>query len=524
MKRIPTIDRVTRRRVLEGGLAAPFVLSSGAAAQTGQRPRLRIAVADLPPTLEPARELSNVGTRVVYSIYDTLLRRDFLGATDGGGSTLKPHLATEWERRSSRELVVALREGVRFHNGDTLTAEDVTFTFRQGRMWGDAPQFPEARAFFGVLDAVEALGPYKVLFRTRQPDVLLEHRLASWASQIINRRAYEELGPTRFALAPVGTGPYLVRRFKFGERLELDAFDAYWMGRPTAREVVFQLVPEVASRAAGLAAGEFDLVTNVPPDQVGEFERMRHAEPRSVVLANSHLITFDERGSAMGDKRVRQALSLAIDRRLLVDTLWHGRAVVPPGHNYPEYGDMFLPGRALRYDPEAARQLLKETGYSGERITYRTLPNYYTNALRVAQIAIEMWKAVGINASLQVVENFSQMQAAGQQIGNTSNSTRFPDPLGALWPSWGPDSGPQRRGEWTTTKAFNEAGRALEIETDLARRRALFGRMLDAWEDECPATIIYQPLESYGVRKNVNWRPYTFYFMDLRPDNLSFAS
>ena len=107
-----------------------------------------------------------------------------------------------------------------------------------------------------------------------------------------------------------------------------------------------------------------------------------------------------------------------------------------------------------------------------------------------------MWKAVGINAALQVVENFSQMQAAGQQVGNTSNSTRFPDPLGALWPSWGPDSGPQRRGEWTTTRAFNEAGRALEIETDLARRRTLFGQMLDAWEEECPATIIYQPLES----------------------------
>src|SRR5262245_61131238 len=158
MKRIQATDRVTRRRVLEGGLAAPFVLTHRAFAQTDQRPRLRIAVADLPPTLEPARELSNVGTRVVYSIYDTLLRRDFLGATDGGGSSLKPHLATGWERRSSRELFVTLREGVRFHNGDTLTAEDVVFTFRPGRMWGDKPLFPEARAFFGVLEAVEALG------------------------------------------------------------------------------------------------------------------------------------------------------------------------------------------------------------------------------------------------------------------------------------------------------------------------------------------------------------------------------
>ncbi|MBV8168960.1 MAG: oligopeptide ABC transporter substrate-binding protein, partial [Alphaproteobacteria bacterium] len=315
---------IGRRRVLQGALAAPAVLApavltSGALAQTDARPVLRIAVADLPPTLEPARELSNVGTRVIYSIYDTLIRRDFLGAEDGGGTALKPHLATSWERRSSRELVVTLRDGVRFHNGDVLTADDVAFTFAEGRMWGDAPKFLEARAFFGVLDAVEALDARTVAFRTRAPDVLLEHRLASWAAQIVNRRAYEALGAERHALMPVGTGPYRVRRLAIGERLELDAFDDYWMGRPTARAVIFQSVPELASRTAGLASGEFDIITNVPPDQLGEIQRFRDAAPRSVVLANAHLLTFDQRGAAMADKRVRQALALAIDRPLLVE-------------------------------------------------------------------------------------------------------------------------------------------------------------------------------------------------------------
>jgi peptide/nickel transport system substrate-binding protein len=81
----------------------------------------------------------------------------------------------------------------------------------------------------------------------------------------------------------------------------------------------------------------------------------------------------------------------------------------------------------------------------------------------------------------------------------------------------------QSRREWTTADAFNEAGRALEAETDPARRRTLFARMLDIWEDECPGTILYQPLETYGVRKAVRWRPTTFYFMDLRPDNLAFS-
>ena len=90
---------ISRRHFLEGAVAAPFVLgASRSLAEGDNRPNFTVAVADLPATLEPARELSNVGTRVTYSIFDTLIRRDFLGSPDGGGSELKPHLATSWER------------------------------------------------------------------------------------------------------------------------------------------------------------------------------------------------------------------------------------------------------------------------------------------------------------------------------------------------------------------------------------------------------------------------------------------
>ncbi len=264
------------------------------------------------------------------------------------------------------------------------------------------------------------------------------------------------------------------------------------------------------------------MITNIPPDQVSVLKKSAGIDVRSVVLANVHVLTFDEQGPAMGDKRVRQALGLAIDRKLLVDTLWDGSAVVPTGHNYPEYGQMFLEGRSLRYDPDAAKRLLKEAGYRGEEIVYRTMPNYYTNALRAAQVLVEMWKAVGINARLQVVENFTQMRAEGQQVGNNSNSTRLPDPLGALWISWGPDSAFQKSGAFRSVAAFNTAGRALEAETDPAKRKALFKQMLDAWEDEAPGTVLYQPAEFYALKRSIAWRPYTFYFMDLRNDNLAF--
>ncbi|MFC7396867.1 ABC transporter substrate-binding protein [Chelatococcus sp. GCM10030263] len=513
---------ISRRRFLEGAVAAPLVLGAGSAFAAADRPTFTVAVADLPATLEPARELSNVGTRVTYSIFDTLIRRDFLGSPDGGGSELKPHLAEKWERQSPQELIVSLRRGVKFHNGDELTAEDVAYTFREGRMWGEKPQIPGARPYFGILAGCDVVDPYTVRFRTRVPDVLLEQRLASWCAWIVNKRAYEEMGFDAYSRAPVATGPYKVVSHNAADATALEAFDDYFMGRPTAERVTFKRVPELAARVAGLVAGDYDLITTVPPDQMSVVAGYPDIDVRSVVLANVHVLVFNEQDKVLADKRVRQALASSIDRQKLVDTLWQGTAKVPASHNYPEYGQMYLEGRKLPYDPAKAKALLAEAGYKGEPIVYRTQANYYTNAVEAAQIMIEMWKAVGINASLQVVENSTQLRGPGAQIFNWSNSTRLPDPLGAIWVAWGPAGEIQTSGFWKSAEAFNTAGRALEAETDPAKRKALFAQMLDVWEDEVPATILYQPSEAYAIKRSIAWRPTTFYFMDLRPDNLSF--
>ncbi len=518
-----TDAHISRRHFVQAAVAAPFVVTTPHAfAQTERRPLLTIAVPENPAGLEPGMELSNPGTRVTYSLFDTLIRRDFMGSPGGGGSGLKPHLAASWERKGPTELVVTLRQGVKFHNGDEMTADDVAFTFSEKRMWGEKPDLPEAKSYFGVLSGCEAIDKFTVRFTTRVPDVLLEQRLASWCSWVVNKRQYEALGRDGFAKNPVGTGPFRFTSMSAKDHITFAAFDDYFLGRPNARGVVFKVIPELAARIAGLVSGEFQLITNVPPDQVQVLQGFKGVEARSVALANSHLLTYDARGEWTSDKRVRQALSLAVDRKKLVDSLWLGKAVIPGGHNYPEFGRMYLEGRSLAFDPEKAKALLKAAGYNGSPIVYRTMPNYYTNALDAAQIIVEMWKAVGVNAQLQVVENFPQMRAKGQQVGNNSNSTRLPDPLGALRISSGPPSYFQQSGEFAEVATFNALGQALEKETDWDKRKALFAQMLDAWEDACPATILYQPFETYGVQSKVKWTPYSFYFMDLRPDNLSF--
>jgi len=517
----------SRRALLGASALAPLVapaLIRPGFGQAAQRPILTIAVVDLPTGLEPAQELSNVGTRVSYSIFDTLLRRDFLGAADGGGSELKPHLAVSWERQGPTQLTVRLRDGVRFHNGDLLTAEDVAFTFAEGRLWGEKVTIPEGRTLFGVLAKVEALDRLTVRFTTRVPDVLLEHRLSSWASWIVNKRSYEAQGMAGFARNPVGTGPYKFRSMDSNSHITLDSHDEYFLGRPTARQVIFREIPELAARVAGLVSGEFDLITNVPPDQQDTLGRYADIDVRNVVLANTHVLAYDANIAPLGDKRIRQALNAAIDRESINKALWGGQAVVPRGHNHEEFGAMYLADRPKpRFDQDFARAQLKAAGYKGEAITYTVNGNYYTNAVEAAQILTEQWKAVGINAELAVTESYD---ARGKYaIRAWSNSNRFPDPQGSIWPLWGPDNAQQRSGRWPAASAdgFNAIGRELEGEMDLEKRRVLFGRLLDAWEDEAPGTVLYRPFETYGVKKNVRWRPYTFYFMDLRPDNLAFG-
>ncbi|SMF58956.1 peptide/nickel transport system substrate-binding protein [Xaviernesmea oryzae] len=515
---------------IASALVVASLLPGVASAQTDnvssadKRPQLSVAVADVPPTLEPAQELSNQGVRITYSMFDTLIRRDFLSSPNGDGSKLVPSLAESWKRIDDRTLEVKLRPNVKFHNGETMTADDVVFTFSPERLTGRDAPLKQGRAYFGVLEKVEAIDPLTVRFTTKTADPILEQRLASWAAWIVNKKDWTEHANGKFPKFPVGTGPFKLAEYKPDESVRLVAFDDYFDGRPTAASVTFRVVPEQATRIAGLVSGEFDIATNIAPDQIQQIDSYPDIEARSVVLANAHVLVYNTENPAIKDKRIRQAMNLAIDRKLLVEALWNGQAVIPKSHQFPEFGALYDEKRTgLVYDPEKARQLLKEAGYKGEEVRYSTRANYYLNALPAAQAIMEMWKAAGINGKLDIVESTDNIPSDVRMVRTWSNSIRYPDPAGGLWNLWGPFGGVQQNKDWLPV-AFNKLGEELDRTADTAKRREIFQKMLDIWEDEAPGTILYQPLETYGVRKSVKWQPYNFYYMDLRPYNLTFEA
>ena len=225
-------------------------------------------------TLDVLREQSNVGERIFFtSIWEALIGRDWLGQL-----APVPGLATEWRRIDDKTVELSLRRGVKFHNGEEMTAEDVVFTFSRERMFANTeaknrgtiqaferiptPQAGKelpvevpatARRVWPDLLRVEPVDRYTVRFHNATPDVTLEGRLSRYGSDIVSRKGWEDAKSyLDWARKPITTGPYKVVDFRPDNLLSLEAHDEYWGGRPPIKRIRFVEVPEVPSRIAGL--------------------------------------------------------------------------------------------------------------------------------------------------------------------------------------------------------------------------------------------------------------------------------
>lgn len=538
-----------RRLIATSGLAVTgLALPRFALGQADQRPSITIAVQQIAnsASLEPLREQSNVGQRVFSFIFERLITQDLLAKLEE-----KPGLAESWKRIDARTVEFSLRKGVKFHNGDEMTADDVVFTFSRDRMFGPAyditsnktlftsvlirdsvqgknlpPEVPAvAKRLFPALEKVEAVDKYTVRFTNRTPDVTLEGRVGRMGSDIISRRAYEESKSwLDWARAPVSTGPYKVREFKPDQSLTLDAHDEYWGGRPPLKSVRLVVVPEVATRINGLLAGQFDFICDVPPDQIPGIEKNPKFEVLGSTIVNHRLTVFDKNHPQLADPRIRQAFTHAIDRQAIVDALWSGRTRVPAGLQWEFYGPMFVENWTVpSHDPAKAKALLKAANYKGDPIPFRLLNNYYTNQVATAQVLVEMWRTAGLNVQIEMKENWQQIfdKNSPRAVRDWSNSAGYNDPISSIVAQHGPQGQQQQVGEWTNEE-MNKLSVAMEVETDMAKRKAMFRRMLEICEREDPAyTVLHQNATFTAKRRDIKWKASPSFAMEFRSNNFS---
>jgi len=542
------MTRLTRRTTLGtalGAAAASVALPRFAIGQADNRPTITIAVQKISNTntLSALREQSNVGTRLAPLYTERLIDLNYQSKLEP-----VPGLATEWKRLSDTTVEFKLRPGVKFHNGAEMTAEDIVGSFSPQHMFGEtrptvrgvtlpmtggnpavftkqliADVPPVARRLWPALEKIEIVDKHTVRFINAAPDVTIEGRASVRGSDVINWQSFSD-SPSwlEYARKPIGTGPYKVREIKPDTSLVLDAHDEYWGGRPPIKTLRFMEVPEASSRINGLLSGEFHFASDISPDQIPQIERSGAFDVQQSLVPNHRLIVFDKNHAPIRDPRMRRAMTHAIDRKMIVDALWGGRTVVPRGLQWDFYADMLVADWTVpNYDPALARQLIREAGYKGEPITFRVGPNYYINQTPTSQVLVEMWKQVGLNVQLKMVENWTQIFERGPERGvrDWSNSATFSDPVSSIVAQHGPNGQQQQMGEWTNDE-MNQLTVELESSTDRARRKVVFARMLQICEREDPAyTVLHQNAVFTAKRREIKWKAAPSFAMDFRAHN-----
>ncbi|WP_245185908.1 ABC transporter substrate-binding protein [Falsiroseomonas frigidaquae] len=408
------------KRILLAGAACLALGVGEVRAQT-----LRIGMAAEPTSADPQQYAAAPNSTLHNHVFESLVALD-------ARLKAEPSLATAWSRRDDTTWVFDLRQGVKFHNGQDFTAADVVFSFC--RMLNNPGELAVSySSMVRRLNRVEAEGPHRVVIGTRQPEPLLPADLSSLriipaglvpARPIAfslddncagNGQHWPSLAQFNDGSAAIGTGPFRMRQFGRSGVTELVRHDAYWGPKPHWAEVRLQPVTAAGPRLAGLLAGDHDIVE---APATGDIPRLRNNAAIGLAIAPTTRLIFlqlDQRNPApfvnggaapnpLQDVRVRQALSLAIDRNAIASRIMDGLAL-PAGQFLPEGMFGTIPGLpVLPYDPARARALLAEAGYAeGFSLTLHATNNRYVNDARVIQAIGQYLSRIGVRAEVDAM-------------------------------------------------------------------------------------------------------------------------
>jgi peptide/nickel transport system substrate-binding protein len=387
---------MTRRHALRLaglGLVAPAMGLARADAQ-GQL-TLGVHVSLAPAWFDPS-SVSGVITpfMLLYALHDAVVK-------PMPGRSPAASLAETWsasEDGTTYDFV--LRRDALFHSGDPVTADDVKFSFE--RYHGTSYALLKDR-----VASVEVLDPLRVRFKLKQPwpDFLTFYASATAAGWVVPRKYVEKVGDEGFTKAPVGAGPYKFVAFNPGVELVLEAFDRYWRKAPSVKRLVFKVIAEETTRLAALKRGEVDIAYSIRGELAVDLQHTPGLALKPAVVQGTFCLYFadqwDEK-SPWHDGRVRQAASLAIDRKGSNEALTLGHSLISGNALVPDNYEFFWQPPLPVYDPVEARRLLAAAGFpNGFDAGEYYCDSSYAN---IGETVLDNLLAVGIRAKLRPLE------------------------------------------------------------------------------------------------------------------------
>ena len=397
-----------KRILISAGIATAMALCGPALAAD-----LRLGYAQAPTSIDPHFHNSGTNSAFALNIFDPLIRRD-------DKLQLQPALATSWKSVSDNEWEIKLRQGVTFHNGAPFTAADVVFTFNR---LPNVPNSPSSFAFaIKSITEITAVDDFTLRLKTDGPVPNLPGDLSYFmiVSDEVGKDATTD-DYTRGS-AMIGTGPYKFVSSRAGELYEMERNPDYWAGAEPWEKLTIRVIDSGPARVAALLAGDVDVVERVPANDV---ERLTESASTAVWSGPTNRVVFvaldvehaaplanhatDKSGKPLAknpmlDRRVRQALSMAINREALIQRALGGDGVltsnlVPEGF-FGYNNDIPVEP----YDPAGARALLAEAGYpEGFNMVFHASTDRIAYATDVVQVLAQLWARIGITTELQTM-------------------------------------------------------------------------------------------------------------------------
>ncbi len=483
--------RLSFRAALRGSaLAGCMALAAVVLAAPGHAQTLKLAVAAAPTSVDPHYHTFSPNESLDDHIFSTLVSMDAKSRT-------QPELAESWKMLDDNTWEFKLRKGVKFHNGEDFTAEDVVYTINR------VPTVPNSPGSFKIytkaIVGMEVVDPHTIRFKTDGIYPLLPIDL----TQVY--MIPHSLGPNPLTedfnslKDAIGTGPYKIVSYQNGNKAELERFDGYFGKQPHWKHVTYRMIPNDGARTSALLAGDVDFIENVPTTDVATLQknpkihlseatslrfvylwlnRSHQDAPPDVSGPNGEVLTKNP----YNDLRVRRALSMAINRDAIVSRVMEGLAI-PTGQFLAPGSFTYVPDlKPAKYDTAEAKKLLAEAGFPhGFRATLTGPNDRYVNDGKIIQAVGQMWSRIGVQTTVNAMTwpsyigranklEFSAFLVAwGISSGEASNPLRslihtYDTKLG-----WGAVN----RGRYSNPKLDEMIGAAMKIGDDHKREVAL---------------------------------------------------
>jgi peptide/nickel transport system substrate-binding protein len=482
---------------------------------------LMIGVGGTATSIDPHFYNASPNNSIAMQIFDRLTERSNSGQ-------LLPGLAEKWEAVGETQWKFSLRPGVKWHDGQAFTADDVVFTYGRAK---DVPNSPGGfGGFLRAVAKVEALDDATVLITTKAAAPNLPGDLANIA--IVSRHAGEGADTTDYnsGKAAIGTGAYRFAEFRQGDQITLERNPDWWGHKVAWDKVTYRVISNAGGRTTALLSGDVDIIDTPAAADIARLKTTAGITVASTPgLRVIYLVASPAKAAPGGfvrgakgeelsenplaDARVRKALSIALNREGIVDKIMEGTATAS-GQWLPEGAFSYSPDIAVpKQDAEAAKALLAEAGYpDGFELTVHVPNDRYPNAPAVVQAVAQMWTRIGVKTTVEALPwtTFSanmpsySMKLLGLGNATFDASSMLINVLGTADKERG--LGASNDSGYSNPKLDEMTLSALTIYDDAKREQALIEAVRLALDDGAVIPL-YQQTNTWAMREGLSYLP-----------------